>query len=155
MSSLDSVRLHSALGGRLTIAEADIFDPTLHSAAFRERVVPEGWSVAVWDRAALVAINPQDRARYLGSMAAIAGAGSKWLVAHFTYDTHEMTGPPFAVPEREVSAALVAGVGVAGTVPQVFRAREVSNLEEESLPEATLQRWGVSWANQVVLFVQM
>ncbi|MDE2625313.1 MAG: thiopurine S-methyltransferase [Betaproteobacteria bacterium] len=59
---------------------------------------------AVYDRAALVALPPELRARYAAHLAAILPAGTRLLLITFDYDQKEMNGPPFAVPVAEVEA---------------------------------------------------
>ena len=59
---------------------------------------------AVWDRAALVALNPEQRKRYAAHLARLLPSGSRMLLVTFDYEQSEMDGPPFAVLESEVSA---------------------------------------------------
>ncbi len=59
---------------------------------------------AVWDRAALVALNPEQRQRYAAHLARLLPSGSRILLVTFDYEQSEMDGPPFAVLEAEVSA---------------------------------------------------
>lgn len=147
------VRVHEAMEGRLRIAEANIFSSALCSDAFRGATIPAGWSTAVWDRAALVAINPDDRARYLGAVAAVAGPGASWLLSTFTYDQDKMAGPPFSVADGLVSELLGDGVPTPGGAS--IRAKEVALLEREELPAATLGRWGVPWARQSLFHISL
>lgn len=79
----------------LTIYCGDVFDllpEDLHGAH------------AVWDRAALVALNPEQRKRYAAHLARLLPSGSRVLLVTFDYEQREMDGPPFAVLESEVSA---------------------------------------------------
>jgi thiopurine S-methyltransferase len=57
---------------------------------------------AVYDRAALVALPPDLRARYAEHMAAILPAGTRMLLVTLEYPQEEMQGPPFSVPAEEV-----------------------------------------------------
>lgn len=57
---------------------------------------------AVYDRAALVALPPDLRARYAAHMAAILPAGTRMLLVTLEYRQEEMQGPPFSVPAEEV-----------------------------------------------------
>lgn len=52
---------------------------------------------AVYDRAALFALPPQQRERYARKMADLCRPGTRVLQVTFEYDQREMTGPPFAV----------------------------------------------------------
>lgn len=56
---------------------------------------------AVFDRAALVALPPDMRPRYVRHILALGGAAPHLLVT-FDYDQSRMDGPPFSVPAEEV-----------------------------------------------------
>ena len=56
----------------------------------------------VYDRAALIALPPDLRARYAEHMAAILPAGTRMLLVTLEYPQEEMQGPPFSVPAEEV-----------------------------------------------------
>ncbi len=55
-----------------------------------------------YDRAALVALPPQDRVRYMDLLADLLPTGSTGLLLTFEYPQHETSGPPFSVEEKEV-----------------------------------------------------
>jgi thiopurine S-methyltransferase len=55
----------------------------------------------VWDRAALVALEPQAREDYVRKVGALA-PGALLLLNALDYDPGVMTGPPFSVPPAEV-----------------------------------------------------
>lgn len=74
--------------GDLTVFVGDFF------ALTPEMVGPV---TAVYDRAALVAIAPQDRVRYARHVGDVSG-GARQLVISFDYDQSVMQGPPFSVP---------------------------------------------------------
>jgi len=57
---------------------------------------------AVYDRAALIALPPPLRRRYVGELHARLPAGCRGLLITLEYPQHERHGPPFAVPEAEV-----------------------------------------------------
>lgn len=59
---------------------------------------------AVYDRAALVALPHEMRARYAEHIRALAPAGAPMLVVTFDYPQTAMDGPPFAVPEADLRA---------------------------------------------------
>lgn len=63
---------------------------------------------AVYDRAALVAMPPGMRERYVERMAGLLEPGVRTLLVTMDYPQHEMPGPPFSVPPAEVEA-LFAG----------------------------------------------
>ena len=60
--------------------------------------------VAVFDRAALIALPPALRARYARNLYAALPAGCRGLLITLEYPQHERAGPPFSVREDEVHA---------------------------------------------------
>jgi thiopurine S-methyltransferase len=60
--------------------------------------------MGVFDRAALIALPPDLRARYTGELYARLPAGCRGLLVTLEYPQHEREGPPFAVPQDEVHA---------------------------------------------------
>ena len=56
----------------------------------------------VYDRAALIALPPELRARYVEHSAAVLPAAAGTLLVTMEYPQNEMNGPPFAVHEEEV-----------------------------------------------------
>ena len=59
--------------------------------------------VAVYDRAALVALPREMRRRYVARMARLLGPGTQMLLVSMDYPQDEMNGPPFSVPEDEIA----------------------------------------------------
>ncbi len=57
---------------------------------------------ALYDRAALIALPPELRQRYVRELHARLPAGCRGLLITLEYPPHEKQGPPFAVPEAEV-----------------------------------------------------
>jgi thiopurine S-methyltransferase len=57
-----------------------------------------------YDRAAVIALPPLMRRAYADHLATLMPATSRGLLIAFEYPQHEMDGPPFSVPEREVHA---------------------------------------------------
>lgn len=57
---------------------------------------------AVYDRAALIALPPPLRRRYVHELYARLPADCRGLLITLEYPQHEKHGPPFSVPEREV-----------------------------------------------------
>lgn len=66
---------------------------------------------AVYDRAALIALPPDMRARYVTHMLTILPASWQMLLVTLDYPQAERPGPPFSVPDAEVRA-LFAGCDV-------------------------------------------
>lgn len=66
---------------------------------------------ALYDRAALIALPPDLRPRYVARLHALVPAGAPALVITVEYDQARVAGPPFAVLEAELRA-LYAGAAV-------------------------------------------
>lgn len=86
----------------LTILAGDVFDLTPAVAGPIDRV---------WDRAALVALDPERRVRYVALLRTLLEPGAIVLLETFDYEQAQKPGPPHAVPEAEVRA-LWAGAQV-------------------------------------------
>lgn len=71
----------------------------------------EGVAV-VYDRAALIALPPPLRQRYVAHLRAHLPAGWKMLLVTLDYPQHDRPGPPFSVPDEEVRS-LFAGCDIA------------------------------------------
>lgn len=57
---------------------------------------------AAYDRAAIVALPPPMRARYVSHVRALVPKGATILTVTFEYDESRFSGPPFAVREEEL-----------------------------------------------------
>lgn len=88
---------------------------------------------ACWDRAALVALPPAERARYVEVQRALLRPGATVLLQTFAYAQEKMSGPPWSVPPAEVRS-LWAGARIETretqtvSLPQ-FEARGVEQME--------------------------
>jgi thiopurine S-methyltransferase len=60
--------------------------------------------VAVYDRAALIALPADLQRRYAEKMKAILPAATPIMLITIDYDQREMSGPPFATPPATVDA---------------------------------------------------
>lgn len=80
-------------GGGVQVHVADIFDVE------PETVGPIDW---VFDRAALVALPPPMRERYVPHVMTFLAAGGESLLLTFAYEQAQMSGPPFSVSDEEV-----------------------------------------------------
>ncbi|KAG8510981.1 Thiopurine S-methyltransferase, partial [Galemys pyrenaicus] len=56
----------------------------------------------IWDRGALVAINPGDHQRYTDIMLSLMGKEALYLLNVLSYDPTKHAGPPFYVPDAEI-----------------------------------------------------
>lgn len=63
---------------------------------------PIGKFDRIWDRGALVAINPGDRKRYADVMLSLTAKSFQYLLAVLSYDPTKHAGPPFYVSDAEV-----------------------------------------------------
>ena len=77
--------------GPYTLVEGDFFD--WRASTRFERF---------YDRAALVALPPSMRPRYLTHLHGQLAPDARGLLITFEYDQNQMNGPPFAVPEPEL-----------------------------------------------------
>lgn len=85
---------------------------------------------ALYDRAALIALPPELRPRYVARLRALVPAGAPALVITMEYDQAAMAGPPFAVLEPELRALYTGAV--------------VELLEERAATVAKCAQLGVS-----------
>lgn len=81
-----------------------------------------------WDRAALIALDPERRVRYVAALRRVLRPGAVVLLVTMDYDASRKSGPPHAVPEAEVRA-LWAGARVEGLA------------EDDILPELRGRGW--------------
>jgi thiopurine S-methyltransferase len=70
---------------------------------------------AIYDRAALIALEPSTRARYLETCRALLKPNGTTLLIGFAYDQSKSPGPPFSIDER--------------TVRDLFAGRTIQRLE--------------------------
>jgi len=100
---------------------------------------PEALSdvVAVYDRAALIALPAAERKRYAETLAHILPRDAIIFLVALDYPEHEISGPPFSVPRQEIErlfgetfkvAVLDAHDGLAACAN--LRKRGVTRLEE-------------------------
>ncbi|MBQ4854814.1 thiopurine S-methyltransferase [Rhodanobacter sp. B2A1Ga4] len=81
------------VAGAIELICGDVFE--LDAAALAD-------CAAVYDRAALIALPPDLRHRYVRELHARLPAGCRGLLVTLEYPPHEKQGPPFPVPEAEV-----------------------------------------------------
>jgi len=79
--------------GTITVIAGDLF------AVGRDDVGPID---AIYDRAALIALPPELRARYVAHLRTLAPAATPVLLVTLEYPQELMEGPPHSVPEAEV-----------------------------------------------------
>lgn len=86
----------------------------------------------IWDRGALVAINPGDRDRYADVMLSLLRKEFQYLVAVLSYDPTKHAGPPFYVSDAELKRLF-------GTKCSMQCLEEVDAFEERH------QTWGIDY----------
>jgi len=59
---------------------------------------------AIYDRAALIALTPEQRRAYAAHLATLAGPGTRMLLITVAYDERTIRPPPFVVPADEIDA---------------------------------------------------
>jgi thiopurine S-methyltransferase len=58
---------------------------------------------AIWDRAALVAVDPANRERYVEALLRVLRPRGVILLVTFSYDQEKLAGPPWSVSDDEVT----------------------------------------------------
>jgi thiopurine S-methyltransferase len=111
--------------GTITILVGDLFTVTAADV---------GQIDGIYDRAALIALPPDVRPRYVAHLGALTGAATPVLLIGLAYAQRTMQGPPFSVPDDEVharydavtllaeSAAVGGRAADAGAIVRCYRA---------------------------------
>lgn len=99
------------LAASLELLCGDIFDATPARLGLFD---------AVYDRAALVALDPATRERYVDTLRSLLVPGGRVLLITFSYDQECLPGPPWSVDETTVQALFGAAFDI-----QPLEAREV------------------------------
>jgi thiopurine S-methyltransferase len=89
---------------------------------------------AVYDRAALIALPEEMRARYVDHLLSLLGPQVPMLLLTFEYPAHEIDGPPFSVDEEQVRA-LYAGRRKVTRLETVDRLAEEARLAERGVTQ--------------------
>lgn len=63
-------------------------------------------ATGLWDRAAMIALNDDLRARYQARLCELLPTGSRGLIVGLEYDTSEIDGPPFSLTRAELAERL-------------------------------------------------
>lgn len=92
---------------------------------------------AVFDRAALVALDPETKIRYANRLRSLLPAGARTLLVTLDYDQRQMSGPPFAVSPEEVRRLFEDGFELShletrDVLDDAFRGRGLSALLESA-----------------------
>lgn len=115
---LDPATHRHELGGHLAFRVGNL---TLVCADFLELApAAMGRFDAIYDRAALVAIEPSARRQYVEACGALLEPGGRMLLVSLEYDQQKGVGPPWSLDEAAVR--------------ELFDARAVSVLERREMP---------------------
>lgn len=97
---------------------------------------PAGRFTLIYDRAALVALDPPTRQRYADTLLRLSAPGGRILLIAFEYDQAKVAGPPFSIPRS--------------TLDELFAEHfTIEELERKSLP-ALNPKFALAGQNQVV-----
>jgi thiopurine S-methyltransferase len=102
----------------------------------------------VYDRAALIALPPGMRPRYVNHLSTLLDRHARGLLITLDYNQSEMEGPPFSVSDAEVSRLFAC----ANRVQQLCRTDILSSqprFRERGLTRLSEQAWRVEWAGEV------
>lgn len=88
--------------------------------------------VAVYDRASMIAMNPDLRERYAHHLATLMSGGSRGLLLTISYDQSRMQGPPFSVSDENVSQILQNNFNI-NELAHYSGPERVGNLKERGL----------------------
>ncbi len=105
----------SLVAEKIRIVVADIF---------ALGALPGGTFDAVYDRAALVALQPELRERYVAELLRWLKPEGKLLVLAFVYDQTKMAGPPFSVSDEQLLALYDASARL-----ELLRAQDILDQE--------------------------
>ncbi|KAM9234451.1 thiopurine S-methyltransferase [Dugong dugon] len=86
----------------------------------------------IWDRGALVAVNPADRQCYADIMLSLTRKGFRYFACVVSYDPTKHPGPPFYVPDAEIKRLF-------GTVCSIHCLDSVDAFEERH------RNWGIDY----------
>jgi thiopurine S-methyltransferase len=96
---------------------------------------------AVYDRAALVALQPSVRGAYVDTIARMLSPAARTLLVTFTYDQSKIDGPPWSVADEDVRALFAA-------------TRRIDKLAERSLvPRPKFIERGVTTESESLLVI--
>ncbi len=97
---------------------------------------PAGRFTLIYDRAALVALDPPTRQRYSETLRRLCDAGGRILLIAFEYDQSVISGPPFSIPRS--------------TVDELFASRFTIEERERRILPALNPRFTEAGQNEVV-----
>lgn len=93
VASIPGAKVYKNVEKNIAIYQCDLFK-------FSSCV--EGQFGAIWDRGALVAINPKERENYASLFVSLMAEDCRYLLSTVLYDPEKHKGPPFFVPNEQV-----------------------------------------------------
>uniref|UniRef100_A0A3B4ASA5 thiopurine S-methyltransferase n=1 Tax=Periophthalmus magnuspinnatus TaxID=409849 RepID=A0A3B4ASA5_9GOBI len=97
----------------------------------------EGQFGAIWDRGALVAINPKDRVKYAALMVSLMAPDCRFLLDTLLYNPELYKGPPFLVPDEQV-------LSLYGSSCDIEQVQEADSFTERH------KNWGLDYLTEKV-----
>ncbi|XP_072304285.1 probable thiopurine S-methyltransferase [Eucyclogobius newberryi] len=97
----------------------------------------EGQFGAIWDRGALVAINPKDRENYAALLVSLMAPDCRYLLDTLIYNPELYKGPPFFVPDEQLLSLYGSSC-------------DVKLLEEEEALTERAKSWGLDYLTEKV-----
>ncbi|XP_070702716.1 probable thiopurine S-methyltransferase [Pempheris klunzingeri] len=97
----------------------------------------EGQFGAIWDRGALVAINPGDREKYAALITSLMTKDCRYLLDTLLYNPELYKGPPFFVPDEQVHSLF-------GNSCDIEQLQSVDALTDRQ------QAWGLDYLTETV-----
>jgi len=109
---LPDVERRSMRAGALGIHEAQGIRIVQGDALTLDTFATGGLVDGIWDRAALVALDPATRPRYRDALLRVLAPGGAILLVTFVYDQTKLAGPPWSVNDDDVNALFGASCSV-------------------------------------------
>ncbi|XP_030067284.1 thiopurine S-methyltransferase-like [Microcaecilia unicolor] len=122
VSDIPGAKVFKSLSGNISLYCCSIYDMCRVADKFD----------CIWDRGALVAINPCDRERYANVLSSLMGREFRYLLVTVSYDHTKHSGPPFYVPDVEVDKLF-------GTFCCIKHLEKVDAFKERH------QKWGLDY----------
>ncbi|CAL8292502.1 unnamed protein product [Merluccius merluccius] len=93
--SIPGAKVYKSVDRNISIYQCDLFKFTS---------CVESQFGAIWDRGALVAINPIDREKYASLLLTLMAKDCRYLLSTLHYDPEKRKAPPFVVPNEQLPA---------------------------------------------------
>ncbi|XP_074128561.1 thiopurine S-methyltransferase [Sminthopsis crassicaudata] len=128
VEGISEAKVFKSSSGNITLYCCNIFDLPRANVGRFDRI---------WDRGALVAINPGDRECYSRLMLSLMEKDFQYLLATLSYDPTKYSGPPFYVSDCEVKRLF-------GSTCNIQCLEKVDALEERH------KKWGIDYFIEIL-----